>query len=142
MAGLAGALFVPAVGIISPALIGVLASLEFVVGVAIGGRASLLGPVIGTVAVAAAKTSLSEQFPSGWIYFQAGMFILVLLFLPNGIASLTDQARRRRAPVDPPPPDPGDVPGAAAPGPAQELRLPDAPVLSKTSPEAVKESRS
>lgn len=137
MAGLAGALFVPAVGIISPALIGVLASLEFVVGVAIGGRAALLGPVIGTVAVAAAKTSLSEQFPSGWIYFQAGMFILVLLFLPNGIASLADRARRRREPVEPPPPDPGVVTG----DPVRTLSLPDTPVISQTSPEAVKEPR-
>ncbi len=96
LAGLAGALFVPTVGIISPALIGVLASLEFVVGVAIGGRATLLGPVVGTVAVAAAQTSLSEQFPSGWIYFQSGLFILVLLFLPGGIASLFTAARQSR----------------------------------------------
>ncbi len=96
LAGLAGALYVPTVGIISPALIGVLASLEFVVGVAIGGRATLLGPVIGTVAVAAAQTSLSEQFPSGWIYFQSGLFILVLLFLPGGIASLFTAAGRPR----------------------------------------------
>lgn len=102
LAGLAGALFVPAVGIISPALIGVVASLEFVVGVAIGGRASLLGPVLGAVGVAAAKSSLSEQFPSGWIYLQAGLFILVLLLLPGGLASLTSAARLRRAAVPPP----------------------------------------
>ncbi|MGC4855379.1 urea ABC transporter permease subunit UrtC [Micromonospora sp. DT4] len=64
MAGLAGALFVPAVGIISPALIGNVPSIEFVIGVAVGGRATLLGPVLGAVAVAWARTALSERFPA------------------------------------------------------------------------------
>lgn len=139
LAGLAGALYVPTVGIISPALIGVLASLEFVVGVAIGGRASLLGPVIGTVAVAAAQTSLSEQFPSGWIYFQAGLFVLVLLFLPGGIASLFTAARRstgggddrsqprrlrlgRGGPGSGAPPEPGDRDAAVPATPAEGSR--------------------
>jgi urea transport system permease protein len=97
MAGLAGALFVPAVGIISPALIGVVPSIEFVVGVAIGGRASLVGPAIGAIAVAWARTALSEKLPSAWTYFEGLLFILPIVFLPGGIASVVLLLRRKRA---------------------------------------------
>jgi urea transport system permease protein len=96
MAGLAGALFVPAVGIISPALIGVVPSIEFVIGVAVGGRASLVGPAVGAIAVAWARTALSERFPSGWTYFEGLLFVLPIVFLPGGLASLALLARRRR----------------------------------------------
>lgn len=95
MAGLAGALFVPAVGIINPALIGIVPSIEFVIGVAVGGRATLLGPVLGAVAVAWAKTALSEQFPAAWTYLQGLLFIVVVAFLPGGLASLITLARHR-----------------------------------------------
>ncbi|MDG4797502.1 urea ABC transporter permease subunit UrtC [Micromonospora sp. WMMD1082] len=95
MAGLAGALFVPAVGIISPALIGIVPSIEFVIGVAVGGRATLLGPVLGAVAVAWARTALSERFPGGWTYLQGLLFVVVVAFLPGGLASLIGLARRR-----------------------------------------------
>ncbi|MCZ7422883.1 MULTISPECIES: urea ABC transporter permease subunit UrtC [unclassified Micromonospora] len=95
MAGLAGALFVPAVGIISPALIGIVPSIEFVIGVAIGGRATLLGPVLGAVAVAWARTALSERFPGTWTYLQGLLFVVVVAFLPGGLASLIGLARRR-----------------------------------------------
>ncbi|WP_433605508.1 urea ABC transporter permease subunit UrtC [Dactylosporangium sp. CA-139114] len=96
MAGLAGALFVPAVGIINPALIGIVPSIEFVIGVAVGGRATLLGPVLGAVAVAWARTSLSEQFPAAWTYLQGLLFVLVVAFLPGGLASLVRRVRARR----------------------------------------------
>jgi urea transport system permease protein len=96
MAGLAGALFVPAVGIISPALVGIVPSIEFVVGVAVGGRASLAGPAIGAVAVAWARTALSERAPGAWIYFEGLLFVLPIVFLPAGLASLVTMARRRR----------------------------------------------
>jgi urea transport system permease protein len=113
MAGLAGALFVPAVGIINPALIGIVPSIEFVIGVAVGGRAALLGPVLGAIAVAWAKTTLSEQFPAAWTYLQGLLFVLVVAFLPGGLASLVVGLRRRRQAAgeppdtteDPPPPD-------------------------------------
>ncbi|MEU4474565.1 urea ABC transporter permease subunit UrtC [Micromonospora sp. NPDC023888] len=95
MAGLAGALFVPAVGIISPALIGIVPSIEFVIGVAVGGRATLLGPVLGAVAVAWARTALSERFPGTWTYLQGLLFVVVVAFLPGGLASLWALARRR-----------------------------------------------
>ena len=95
MAGLAGALFVPAVGIISPALIGVVPSIELVIGVAVGGRATLIGPALGAVAVAWAKTALSERLPAAWTYFEGLLFVLVVAFLPGGLASLFGLIRRR-----------------------------------------------
>ncbi|MFR9799229.1 urea ABC transporter permease subunit UrtC [Streptomyces sp. MS06] len=96
-AGLAGALFVPAVGIISPALVGIVPSIEFVIGAAVGGRASLVGAVLGALAVAWARTALSEEFPAAWTYFQGLLFIVALAFLPGGLASLTGALRRRRS---------------------------------------------
>jgi urea transport system permease protein len=105
MAGLAGAMFVPAVGIINPALIGIVPSIEFVIGVAVGGRATLLGPVLGAVAVVWAKTTLSEEFPAAWTYLQGLLFVLVVAFLPGGLASVVRLVRRRRRP----PPDPSPV---------------------------------
>jgi urea transport system permease protein len=89
MAGIAGALFVPIVGIISPANVGVVPSIAFVIGVAIGGRATLFGPVLGALAVAWAQTALSESFPSAWSYFQGALFVLVIAFLPAGFSSVS-----------------------------------------------------
>lgn len=88
MAGIAGALFVPIVGIISPADVGVIPSIAFLIGVAIGGRATLLGPVLGALSVAVAQTSLASTFPSFWVYFQGLLFVLVIGFMPGGLASL------------------------------------------------------
>ncbi|WP_421742111.1 urea ABC transporter permease subunit UrtC [Cellulomonas sp.] len=94
-AAIGGALFTPIVGIISPADVGVVPSIGFLVGVAIGGRATLLGPVLGAIGVSWAETSLSESFPSFWIYFQGALFILVVAFLPNGLATIGRLFRRR-----------------------------------------------
>ena len=96
MAGLAGALFVPVVGIMSPSLVGIVPSLELVIGVAVGGRATLIGAVAGTVLVAYAKTGLSEHYPSGWLYLQGALFIVVVAFAPKGLAGLADLAKRFR----------------------------------------------
>ena len=96
LAGIGGALFVPIAGIISPADVGVLPSIGFLIGVAIGGRHTLLGPVLGTIGVAAAQNTLSESFPSFWTYFQGALFIVVVAFLPGGLAQLTGTLRRRR----------------------------------------------
>ncbi|SHL42966.1 urea ABC transporter membrane protein [Pseudonocardia thermophila] len=93
MAGIAGALFVPIVGIISPNDVGIVPSIGLLIGVAIGGRTTLLGPVLGAIAVAWAETSLSEQFPSGWTYLQGLLFMLVVAFLPGGLASLAPTLR-------------------------------------------------
>ncbi len=88
MAGIGGALFVPIVGIITPQDVGIAPSIAFLIGVAIGGRGTLWGPVLGAVGVAWAQSSLSEQFPAFWTYIQGALFILVIAFLPGGLASL------------------------------------------------------
>jgi len=88
MASIGGAMFVPIAGIISPSNVDATASIMLIAGVALGGRASLLGPAIGAIAVGYGQTTLSEQFPTQWTYFQGALFIVVLLFLPFGITSL------------------------------------------------------
>jgi urea transport system permease protein len=105
-AGIAGALFVPIVGIVSPNDVGVVPSIGMLIGVAIGGRTTLLGPVLGAIAVAWAGTTLSEQFPSGWTYAQGLLFMLVIAFLPGGIASLGGRLRVRPRPAPAPAPVP------------------------------------
>lgn len=94
MAGLAGALFVPVVGIISPALLGIVPSIEMVIWVALGGRAVLAWAAAGAVVVNWAKSSISEQFPSTWLYLQGLLFVVVILFLPAGIAGVVDRLKR------------------------------------------------
>jgi urea transport system permease protein len=107
MAGIAGALYVPVVGIISPALLGVVPSLELVVAVAIGGRFALGGAVLGGVLMNWAHTTLSENWAEGWTYLQGGLFILVIMLAPKGITGLAGQAgdllakRRHVEPVQP-----------------------------------------
>lgn len=113
LAGIAGALFTPIVGIISPADIGVIPSIAFLIGVAIGGRTTLLGPILGAIGVAWAQTSLSESFPSGWTYMQGILFIVVVGFIPAGLAGLWPLLRGwwqgRRASTPPPPEPPAPV---------------------------------
>ena len=87
-AGVGGAMFVPVVGIISPSDIGVVPSILMLAGVVIGGRTTLLGPVVGTLLVRFAETQLSEAYPSAWTYIEGAMFILVIAFAPNGLAQL------------------------------------------------------
>jgi urea transport system permease protein len=93
MAGLAGALFVPVVGIMSPALLGIVPSIEMVIWVALGGRQVLAWAAAGAVIVNWAKTSISEQFPSGWLYLQGLFFVVVIMFLPQGIAGVVAHLR-------------------------------------------------
>lgn len=102
-AGIAGALFVPIVGIISPADIGIVPSIAFLIGVAIGGRTTLLGPVLGAIGVGWAQSALSEEFPSGWTYIQGALFVVVVGFFPAGIAGLSALRirRRNRTPEEP-----------------------------------------
>ncbi len=103
-AGIAGAMFVPIVGIISPADIGIVPSIAFLIGVAIGGRTTLLGPVLGAIGVAWAQTALSENFPSAWTYAQGLLFIVVVgFFPPAGLAGLATLRRRKRSGTDSPP---------------------------------------
>jgi urea transport system permease protein len=99
MAGIAGALFVPIVGIISPVSVGVVPSIAFLIGVAIGGRSTLFGPVLGAITVAWAQTTLSESFPSFWSYFQGALFVLVVAFLPRGLSTVGSILNRRKESV-------------------------------------------
>jgi urea transport system permease protein len=111
-ASIAGALFAPIVGFIAPSQVGILPSIAFLIGVAIGGRATLLGPVLGAIGVAWAQTLFSERFPSAWTYGQGALFIIVVGFFPAGLAGLgVFLHRRRRAAADAPP----EAPSAADP---------------------------
>lgn len=93
MASVGGAVFVPIAGIISPSNVDAPASILLIAGVALGGRTSLLGPVLGAIAVGYGRSTLSEQFPTQWTYFQGALFIVVILFLPSGVASLGSKLR-------------------------------------------------
>ena len=107
LAGIAGALFVPVVGLLTPANLGVVASLELLIGVAIGGRYSLAGAVGGALLFHYAKTVFSEQWPDSWLYVQGALFVAVMLWAPRGLAGLAGQLRdlaaARRRPAAPAP---------------------------------------
>lgn len=90
LAGIAGALYVPQVGIIAPYDINISPSVEMVIWVAVGGKATLVGPIIGAFITNMAKSLISERFPEIWSYFIGIMFIIVILFLPGGLVSVKD----------------------------------------------------
>lgn len=85
LAGIAGALYTVQSGIITPKSMDIAFSIEMVIWVAVGGRATLVGAVLGALIVNFAKTLLSEQYPEYWLFFQGALFILVVTVLPNGI---------------------------------------------------------
>ena len=95
LAGVAGALYVPQVGIITPGRIGVLPSIEMVIWVAVGGRGALIGAVIGAVGVNWARSYLTSSYPDYWLYFLGGIFILVVQFFPDGVVGLAREAPRK-----------------------------------------------
>lgn len=88
LAGLAGVLFVLQVGMISPEMMGITPSIEMVLWVAIGGRYSVFGAVIGSLLTNSAKSFFSESYPDIWLLFLGALFILVVLVMPNGIVGL------------------------------------------------------
>ncbi|MFT2092871.1 urea ABC transporter permease subunit UrtC [Paraglaciecola sp. 2405UD69-4] len=95
LAGLAGALYVPQVGIINPGEFSPLNSIEMVIWVAVGGRNSLYGAIIGAVLVSYAKTRFTAIMPEAWLFALGGLFVLVTLLLPKGIAGLLPSIKRR-----------------------------------------------
>lgn len=97
MAGVAGALYVPQVGIINPSEFDPAASIEAVIWVAVGGRGTLIGPLIGAVAVNFGKTWFTGVLPEVWLYALGALFVVVTLFLPRGIVGLWDQIVSPRA---------------------------------------------
>jgi urea transport system permease protein len=94
LAGVAGALFVTQVGIISPSNIGVVPSIEMAIWVAVGGRGTLAGAVLGALLVNSAKSAFSETFPDYWLYFFGLLFVSVVMFVPDGCLGLLRKARR------------------------------------------------
>jgi urea transport system permease protein len=88
LAGIAGALYVPQVGIINPSEFQPLNSIEVVVWVAMGGRATLYGAVLGALGVNYAKTYFTAAFPEFWLFALGALFVFVTLLLPKGIAGL------------------------------------------------------
>jgi urea transport system permease protein len=88
IAGISGALYTVQSGIITPSFMEVAFSIEMVIWVAVGGRGSLVGAVLGTLIVQLARTSLSEQFPEIWLFFQGALFLIVVTVLPTGIVGL------------------------------------------------------
>src|SRR5882762_6797432 len=92
IAALGGAMFTLQVGFMSPSFVGIVPSIEMVIFCAVGGRHSLVGAVVGTLVVNWAKTLFSESFPQLWLFAMGGLFILVVLAFPRGLAGLvTDQ---------------------------------------------------
>jgi urea transport system permease protein len=94
LAGLAGMLFVLHVGIISPTMMAIVPSIEMVLLVAIGGRGTLIGAVIGAIIMTQAKSELSASYPDFWLFFLGALFIVVTVFLPGGIVGLIRQLRQ------------------------------------------------
>jgi urea transport system ATP-binding protein len=138
LAGLAGALYVPQVGIITPAQIGVLPSLEVVVWVAVGGREALIGGPLGAVLISGLRSYLTTVAPTLWPFVLGSLFVAVVLLFPQGVVGIPNQIQRflqrsgwlvmpgsRRAPLN----------AAAASGPSaheveEEGKLPEGAVTA------------
>jgi urea transport system permease protein len=97
MCGVAGALYVPQVGIINPGEMSPANSIEIAVWAAVGGRGSLIGPVVGAFLVNGAKSWLTVTAPEFWLYFLGALFIAVTLFLPQGVVGLVQRLKGGRA---------------------------------------------
>jgi len=134
IAALAGALYVPQVGIINPSEMAPDKSLEAVVWVAVGGRGTLVGPVVGAIFVNALKSWATRAYPDLWTIILGTLFILVVLFLPGGLVSLPARLqaawRRRRS-------TPPEAPAQPAVGPAAPLAEADPASTSSPPPSAL-----
>ncbi|MBB4122091.1 urea ABC transporter permease subunit UrtC [Martelella radicis] len=96
MAGVAGALYVPQVGIINPGEFAPANSIEVVIWTAVGGRATLIGPIIGAILVNGGKTIFTGLFPAFWLFALGGLFVAVTLFLPKGIVgTISDRLSKK-----------------------------------------------
>ena len=113
MCGVAGALYVPQVGIINPGEMSAANSIEIAVWAAVGGRATLVGPIVGAFLVNGAKSWLTVTAPEFWLYFLGALFIAVTLFLPQGVVGLLRRPGKARAPAQ--------EAAASAPAPASAI---------------------
>ncbi|MEL6978746.1 MAG: urea ABC transporter permease subunit UrtC [Pseudomonadota bacterium] len=114
LAGLAGALYTPQVGIINPGEFSPANSIEIVIWVAIGGRGTLIGAAIGAILIGLAKTLLTGWAPELWLFALGGLFVAATLFLPKGVMGLFDR-RAQSAFAPPDEPAPARKPPAATP---------------------------
>ena len=121
IAGAAGALYVPQIGIINPSEFAPINSIEAVIWVAVGGRGTLYGAVAGAVLVNYAKTYLTGAFPEVWLYALGALFVFVTLLLPRGVVGLIPGRSKREDPAgpeisaDPAPVEPEPIRGANKP---------------------------
>lgn len=133
IAAIGGALYVPQVGIINPSEMSPDKSLEAVVWVAVGGRGTLIGPILGAFGINFLKSWATRAYPDLWLIFLGGLFIIVVLFLPGGIVSLPERLRaawrawRARA----------DATDEAEPGGPEDASLANAEELNGTCPRRV-----
>ena len=97
MCGVAGALYVPQVGIINPSEMSPANSIEIAIWAAVGGRATLIGPIVGAFIVNGAKSWLTVTYPEFWLYFLGTLFIGVTLFLPDGVVGLIKKLKGGKA---------------------------------------------
>jgi len=95
LAGLAGALYVPQVGIINPSEMQPSSSIEIVIWVAVGGRGTLVGPILGAFLVNGGKSWLTSSFPSAWLYALGVLFVVVTLYLPQGLVGIGEALSAR-----------------------------------------------
>jgi urea transport system permease protein len=96
LAGIAGALYVPQIGIINPSEFSPINSIEVVIWVAVGGRGTLYGAAAGAFLVNYAKTYFTSTIPEAWNYALGTLFVLVTLFLPRGIIGLVSGKEKKR----------------------------------------------
>jgi urea transport system permease protein len=100
LAGIAGALYVPQIGIINPSEFAPINSIEAVIWVAVGGRGTLYGAALGAILVNYAKTYFTSTIPEAWSYALGALFVLVTLFLPRGIIGLVSGGAKRKGPAE------------------------------------------
>jgi urea transport system permease protein len=100
MCGIAGALYVPQVGIINPSEMSTANSIEIAVWAAVGGRASLIGPIVGAFLVNGMKSWLTVTAPEFWLYFLGALFIGVTLYMPHGVVGLIQKLSAKKTPQE------------------------------------------
>jgi len=108
--GIAGALYVPQVGIINPSEMSPANSIEIAIWAAVGGRGTLIGPLLGAGIVNGAKSYFTQAFPEYWLYFLGLLFVLATLYLPQGVLGLFDKVKSKFAVKK----TKGELPGNAA----------------------------
>ncbi len=109
IAGVAGALYVPQVGIINPGEFSPINSIEIVIWVAVGGRGTLIGAIIGALLVNYAKTRFTAILPEAWLFALGALFVLVTLYLPKGLMGLYDQLKSKYRSASDASPDSNDI---------------------------------